>query len=398
VDEIPDNPSQSPNSHLEVEIPKASTLGIQDDAAQKSEDILTPTSSQQLDPVVKTLARIAVYDDFLSAPRIIDIEPAPILQFIEQIAITTYDRSSALGGRIPYSIIREMTENFIHAEFKECTVSIMSGGNTIRFSDQGPGIEKKLLVQQPGVSSASDAMRHYIKGVGSGFPLVREYLNVHNGVLSIDDNALDGVVITLSLDLDVGAQPQPFGQPAANMAEAYRQAPGRYRPATSSDYLTDQDSGPMPTAIHPDNMGTNAFTGADLGAQVTQTTTYDQTFITNSPESVGLRSHQYGIHSDSPEVWTTQTAHTQMSAPDPAIAGQAMVPEPALDERSRKALKAISVIGAAGPTDLAKPLGVSSATAHRLLQALEKKGLLTKTMNRKRILSNYGLEVLRRTQ
>ena len=40
-------------------------------------------------------------------------------------------------------VIREIVENFIHAHFVEPIISILDGGNTIRFADQGPGIEDK---------------------------------------------------------------------------------------------------------------------------------------------------------------------------------------------------------------------------------------------------------------
>ncbi len=46
--------------------------------------------------------------------------------------------------------MREVSENFIHARFKEIIVSILDHGNTIRFADQGPGINFKDKAQLPG--------------------------------------------------------------------------------------------------------------------------------------------------------------------------------------------------------------------------------------------------------
>ena len=171
---------------------------------------------------VEARARIAVYDDLLSAPRIIDIEPAPVLDFIENIASTTYEYAQKQGGSLPYSVIREIAENFIHASFTECTVSVLNKGNMICFSDQGPGIEKKRLVQQPGISSATGDMKRFIRGVGSGFPIVKEYLDYRNGYLSIDDNAKKGTVITLSI------QPTAFDtqHPAPTSAGKVETHPG----------------------------------------------------------------------------------------------------------------------------------------------------------------------------
>ncbi|MDR2493167.1 MAG: hypothetical protein LBD25_06915 [Coriobacteriales bacterium] len=164
---------------------------------------------------IDTHARIAVYDDLLSSPRIIDVAPARTLDFIEEITVQTYESARLLGGTLPYTVIREISENFIHADFKECTVSVLNNGNTVRFSDQGPGIGKKELVLLPGVSSATAPMKRYIRGVGSGFPIVNEYLERVNGFLSIDDNAVDGAVITLSIAIaPVASQQLPATMPA----------------------------------------------------------------------------------------------------------------------------------------------------------------------------------------
>jgi hypothetical protein len=251
---------------------------------------------------VSTRARIALYDDLLSAPRIIDVEPGPVLDFIENIASKTYEYAQKQGGSLPYSVIREIAENFIHAHFKECTVSVLNKGNTIRFSDQGPGIEKKHLVQQPGVTSATADMKRFIRGVGSGFPIVREYLEYRNGFLSIDDNAREGTVITLSVHAE---QEKPLQQ-------GFLEGAGRQ--AGESDF----------------------FAG---------------------------------------------------TMPKPRASSE-------LDQRSFEVLRLLYEEGILGPSDLMKPLGVSAATAHRILVGLEQKGLIESTPHRKRILSSAGLSYL----
>jgi len=239
---------------------------------------------------VRTRARIAVYDDLFSAPRIIDIEPAPVLEFMENIAATTYELAQKQGGSLPYSVIREIAENFIHASFVECTVSVLNSGNTICFSDQGPGIERKRLVQQPGITSASAEMKKFIRGVGSGFPIVKEYLDYRNGYLTIDDNAQRGTVITLAIRPE-STEPHPKSLSRADRAEAQK----------------------------------------------------------------GIR---------------------------------------ALDQRASMVLRLLYERGILGPSDLISPLGVSAATAHRVLVDLENKGLIESTPNRKRILSSMGVAFL----
>lgn len=154
---------------------------------------------------VKNPARIAIYDDFKSAPRVIQIDPTETAQFIENLASTIYEKAKLMGGSISYTAIREVSENFIHAQFSEVVVSIFDNGNTIRFADQGPGIPDKDKVQKPGYTSAIEPMKHYIRGVGSGFPLVIDYLDSSHGNITIDDNLGRGATVTISL---VGQKPE----------------------------------------------------------------------------------------------------------------------------------------------------------------------------------------------
>ena len=149
---------------------------------------------------VDAVARVALYDDLKSAPRITKIEPSATDEFIEKLATVVYEQSKLAGGKVPYTLIREVSENFIHAQFKEIVVSILDDGNTIRFADQGPGIQEKEKAQKPGFSSAIEPMKKYIRGVGSGFPIVRDYLDDRQGSIVIEDNLVSGAVVTISLN------------------------------------------------------------------------------------------------------------------------------------------------------------------------------------------------------
>ena len=42
-------------------------------------------------------------------------------------------------------------------------------------------------------------MKHYIRGVGSGLPIVKDYLDFSNGNITIEDNLESGAVVTVSL-------------------------------------------------------------------------------------------------------------------------------------------------------------------------------------------------------
>ncbi len=160
---------------------------------------------------ISSPARIAIYDSLKTAPRVIQVQGGPTHEYIEHIASLTYKNAKEQGGMIPYTVIREVSENFIHAEFCEVVVSIFDQGNTIRFADQGPGIKNKDLVQEPGFSSAIEPMKRYIRGVGSGLPIVKDYLETSHGRIEIEDNVNQGSVVTISL---VPASEKPASSPA----------------------------------------------------------------------------------------------------------------------------------------------------------------------------------------
>ena len=145
-------------------------------------------------------ARIAVYDDMLSTPRVIVIEPQDVRTYLEETTNTVYQCMKEQGGHISLMVIREIVENFIHAHFAEPIISILDGGDTIRFADQGPGIDDKERAFDFGVTSANSNMKRYIRGTGAGFPMVQEYLENAGGAVSIEDNMGNGTVVTVSLN------------------------------------------------------------------------------------------------------------------------------------------------------------------------------------------------------
>lgn len=177
------------------------------DADSNAERSVSEDYSRVLNP-----ARVAVYDDPLIAPRIITVEPTTTTEFIQNLAVCIDEQARRLGGGISYTVILEVTENFIHAQFKEIVVSIMDGGNTIRFTDQGPGIADIQKAVRPGFTSAIEPMKHYIRGVGSGLPIVHDWVELKNGHVTIDSNIGNGAAVTISL---VEEEPQPADSGAA---------------------------------------------------------------------------------------------------------------------------------------------------------------------------------------
>ena len=144
-------------------------------------------------------ARIAVYDDAAVAPRVVIVDPKDVRSYLEEITQEVTKLSHEHGGQIPFTVIREIVENFVHAYFIEPAISILPGGNTIRFSDQGPGIKEKDRALEFGTTSATMEMKRYIRGTGSGLPLAQQYLIDKGGSLLIEDNMSRGPVVTISL-------------------------------------------------------------------------------------------------------------------------------------------------------------------------------------------------------
>ena len=149
-------------------------------------------------PTVLYTARIAVYDDKAAAPRVVLVEPKYVRSYLDEIAATVNQLAHEQGGEIPFMVMREIVENFIHARFVAPTISIMDNGNTIRFSDQGPGIKEKNRALEFGTSSATEEMKSFIRGVGFGLPYAQQYMVEKGGSLTLEDNISGGTIVTLS--------------------------------------------------------------------------------------------------------------------------------------------------------------------------------------------------------
>ena len=153
-------------------------------------------------------ARIAVYDDAAAAPRVVVIDPTDVRSYLEEITSEVARLAREQGGHIPFMVIREVVENLIHAYFIEPAISILDNGDTIRFADQGPGIKEKERALEYGTTSATEEMKLYIRGVGSGLPYAQQYLHDHGGTLRIEDNISGGTIVTISMVGESAASPR----------------------------------------------------------------------------------------------------------------------------------------------------------------------------------------------
>ena len=351
--------------------------------------------------LVQYPARIAVYDDMLSTPRVIVIEPKDIRSYLEEITNTVNACVKEQGGKIPFMVIREIVENFIHAYFIEPTVSVLDGGNTLRFADQGPGIANKRLALEAGMTSADEHMKRYIRGVGSGFPTVQQYLEMAGGRLTIEDNMNKGTVVTVTLEAEravaagamgaatpeatgfgtgfetggAGAPGQPATPPipSGNPYAAYPQQPGGQAAAAGQPYPFGYPAypGAYPPAGYPTQAG--GYPGYGGGSPNPWVNQQGYGFPQSFPQSSAM-------FSTSPQP--------AVSPYDGSAAGTGGE-MPYVSERGHLALGFMAQNGSCGPTDLARSFGSSNPTWSRELATLAETGLVIKR-GQKYLLTKLG--------
>lgn len=336
---------------------------------------------------VETTGRIALYDDLRSAPRIIEISPAETAAYIEALASNVYEQARGAGGSIPYSVIREVSENFIHARFKEVVVSILDRGNTIRFADHGPGIPSKEKAQMPGFTSASEPMKKYIRGVGSGLPLVRDYLESFRGTITIDDNLGTGAVVTVSLVHDPLDDAVNLG---GGVVEEVLEPSFPTGAPAAAPAMPPTPAAPMPTTAYP-AVGTGFPTGTPMPANpVVQQPVYPgQPYQpTAAPTPVAPQPYVAPQPMASPYGgYAAPVAPYGYPAATPLAA-------PPLSEREREFLKLFLSEGMLGVTDMRNLTGHPPSTVHTTMEKLQEAGLVSR-VGQKRALTPYGEQVAR---
>jgi len=168
--------------------------------------------------------RIAVYTEAHTPPLVVPVTDFPptdehLADLIDALSVRAHTLAHDQGGLLPLSVFRELIENLVHASFAGVVVTILDGGNTVRISDRGPGIPDKDAAQRPGFTSADARAKGFIRGVGSGFALVRETLTRLGGVLEIEDNLGRGTVVTARVQPHSNMPLAPATLPTYNLPE-----------------------------------------------------------------------------------------------------------------------------------------------------------------------------------
>lgn len=378
--------------------------------------------------------RISVYDDMLSTPRVIVVEQRDVRTYLEDVTNTVYRTMKEQGGRLSLMIIRELVENFIHAQFTEPVISILDDGNTIRFADQGPGINDKERAFEFGITSADRSKKRYIRGTGAGLPMVQQYVENAGGAISVEDNLGAGTVVTVTVDparvaeLEravsrgaavrgghhtevpprremAGGQVQSPSHPATPSSSYPAPAPYPAMPA-GADFpaagmqpqpgpqqspwgAPSEHAGAYPYGMHPYGyVEGQPYPGAPMGAQPSypvQQAAWGQQQL-GAWATVQQNGQPYSAGAWQQPIPSGAMAHNGNIASDaPAPA----TPDPYISERGSLALRLISQNGKGGPTDLTRAFGNSDATWSRELDALASTGLIYKR-GQKYVLTDLG--------
>lgn len=200
--------------------------------------------------------RVASYPD-AGEPEVMEVSAADPKSATAKLARIVMERVQDAGGKVPEGAVREVVENLVHAGHNGVVISVFAGGNVVRVSDKGPGIENKEQAMEFGFSGADPEVLAQIRGVGAGLGIARAAAERVGGTVTLDDNIGGGTVATISAPIDeekaggkaAGAPPAPAkprypgGVPRLNISERQQKALitvlecGEVGPSTVADRL-----------------------------------------------------------------------------------------------------------------------------------------------------------------
>jgi hypothetical protein len=159
--------------------------------------------------------RIVVYPQG-GEPEITEVSAANPRSATQKFTRTASEKVREAGGKVPEESIREVVENLIHAGYNGVVISVLDGGNVVRVSDKGPGVENKSRAMEFGFSGATPEVMREIRGVGAGLGIARAAAEKAGGRVTIEDNIGGGTVVTISVtgEAQVEKESKPAESPA----------------------------------------------------------------------------------------------------------------------------------------------------------------------------------------
>ena len=239
-------------------------------------------------------------------------------------------------------------------------------------------------------------MKRYIRGVGSGLPIVREYLESSHGTITIEDNMGAGSVVTISVENDARGDGKTLSQE-------------RMQPQAQSATQVSSQADPQISQIQEQR----APHHLNPQAQLQLTGTYervdsypiDQSQPYMQPQYIPANpqiQQQYQPYPAQPaaahNIYTPapQNQAFQSYAPQGGYARGGAHVHPAIAALSAKERDLLPIFlseGALGITELCNILDIPNSSLFNMLRKLEEAGLVEKMANKKRMLTPLGLEV-----
>ena len=102
--------------------------------------------------------RIAVYPRS-GEPEVTEVAAASPGSATAKFTRLVMDEVRAVGGKVPEESVREVVENLVHADYRGVVISVLDGGNLVRVSDKGPGVQHKGRAMEYGFSGATPEAR-----------------------------------------------------------------------------------------------------------------------------------------------------------------------------------------------------------------------------------------------
>jgi DNA-binding transcriptional ArsR family regulator len=170
--------------------------------------------------------RIAVYPRS-GEPEVTEVAAANPGPATAKFTRLVMDEVRAVGGKVPEESVREVVENLVHADYRGVVISVLEGGNVVRVSDKGPGVQHKDRAMEFGFSGATPEALRDIRGVGAGLGIAKVEAEKVGGTVTLEDNIGGGTVATISV-AGAGAEKKepsppprryPDGVPRMNISE-----------------------------------------------------------------------------------------------------------------------------------------------------------------------------------
>jgi DNA-binding transcriptional ArsR family regulator len=174
--------------------------------------------------------RIAVYPRG-GEPEVTEVAAATPRSATAKFTRFVMDKVVEMGGRVPEESVREVIENLVHADYRGVVISILDGGNVVRVSDKGLGVQQKERAMEFGFSGATTEALREIRGVGAGLGIARAAAERVGGTVTIEDNIGGGTVASVSVPSEEAPSPEqspsqpapprryPDGVPRMNISE-----------------------------------------------------------------------------------------------------------------------------------------------------------------------------------